>query len=101
MQAARVLHKLSRRGLLVAKYWPMARTNPLTQPPLTARLCAEKSQARLQAEGVSRTVRKHPVTGRWEIAPVLDGRIKRVGGEGSSHGGSVHSGSASGGGGAL
>ncbi|KAL4419585.1 hypothetical protein ABPG77_004834 [Micractinium sp. CCAP 211/92] len=60
---------------------------------------AEKSQARLQAEGVSRTVRKHPVTGRWEVAPVLDGRIKRVGGEGSSHGGSVHSGSASGGGG--
>ncbi|KAL4457316.1 hypothetical protein ABPG75_012181 [Micractinium tetrahymenae] len=61
---------------------------------------AEKSQARLQAEGVSRTVQKHPLTGRWEVAPVLDGRIKRLGAKGSTHGSSVHGNSASGGGGA-
>ncbi|PSC74575.1 5 -C-terminal domain-containing [Micractinium conductrix] len=45
---------------------------------------ASKSQQRLQASGVSHTVRKHPVTGHWQIAPVLDGRIKRVGGGSSA-----------------
>jgi hypothetical protein len=50
-----------------------------------------KSQQRLQAAGVSHTSRQHPVTGRWQIAPVLDGRIRRVDAEadgGSESGGS-------------
>lgn len=53
---------------------------------------ASKSQQRLEEEGVSHTARKHPLTGRWEIAPVLDGRIQRVGGSvhGGSQAGSVH-----------
>lgn len=42
---------------------------------------ASKSQQRLQAAGVSHTARKHPVSGRWQIAPVLDGRIRQVGAE--------------------
>ena len=42
-------------------------------------LYVEKSQQRLQEEGTSHTSRKHPLTGRWEIAPVVDGRIRRVG----------------------
>lgn len=46
---------------------------------------ASKSQQRLQEHGVSRTARKHPLTGRWEIAPVADGRIRIVGA--SSEGG--------------
>ena len=55
---------------------------------------ASRSQQRLAEAGVSRSARKHPLTGRWEVAPVIDGRIALVGG--SAHGGSAHGGSSQG-----
>jgi 5'-nucleotidase len=42
-------------------------------------LYSEKSQQRLKEEGTSHTSRRHPLKGRWEIAPVVDGRICIVG----------------------
>jgi len=42
-------------------------------------LYVERSQHRLHAEGTSHTSRRHPLTGCWEIAPVVDGRIQNVG----------------------
>jgi hypothetical protein len=45
----------------------------------SSKLHHSRSQERLQQAGVSHTVRKHPVTGRWEAAPTLDGRIQMLG----------------------
>lgn len=42
-------------------------------------LYVEKAQQRLKDEGTSHTSRRHPLTGCWEIAPVVDGRICNVG----------------------
>ena len=49
-------------------------------------LYAEKSQQRLQEEGTSHTSRRHPLKGRWEIAPVVDGRICNINSNGGSGG---------------
>ncbi len=44
----------------------------------SSELYAKRSQQRLQEAGVSHVARKHPATGHWEIAPVLDGRIQQL-----------------------
>ncbi|EFN55639.1 hypothetical protein CHLNCDRAFT_57826 [Chlorella variabilis] len=45
----------------------------------SSELYATRSQQRLEEAGVSHIARKHPATGHWEVAPVLDGRIRRLG----------------------
>ena len=42
---------------------------------------AGRSQERLAEAGESRAARLNPLTRRWQIAPVCDGRITRVGGD--------------------
>jgi hypothetical protein len=52
-----------------------------------SKLHHSRSQERLRKDGVSHTARRNPATGRWEVAPVRDGRIRRVGEEEGTCGG--------------